>query len=99
MKRLLLLLLIGSVGPPTTEAELLSGPTGNVKGTLILMVTTALLFGAIGANVPILQVTVVVPVQTPAVEVAETSVTPAVSGSVTTTLVATEGPLFVAVIV
>ena len=46
-----------------------------------------------------LQVTVVVPVHVPLVEVAETSVTPVGSGSVTTTLVATEGPLLVAVIV
>lgn len=96
---LLLLLPVGSVEPETTEAELLSGPTGKVNGTLILMVTTALLFGAVGASVPMLQVTVVEPVQVPAVEVAETSVTPAGIGSVTTTLVATEGPLFVAVIV
>lgn len=61
--------------------------------------TTAWLSGADAASVPILQVTVVVPVQVPCVEVAETSVIPLGNGSVTTTLVATEGPLFLAVIV
>lgn len=46
-----------------------------------------------------LQVTVVVPAQVPIVELAETKLTPAGSGSVTTTLLANEGPLFVAVMV
>lgn len=63
------------------------------------MVTTATLSGAEAAKVPMLQVTVVVPVQVPLVEVAETSVTPVGNGSVTTTLLATDGPLFLAVIV
>lgn len=60
---------------------------------------TAVLSGALACNVPTLQVTVVVPEQVPLVEVAEMKLTPAGSGSVTTTLFATDGPLFVAVIV
>lgn len=55
--------------------------------------------GAVAASVPMSQVTVAVPVQVPWVDVAETNVSPAGNGSVTTTLVATEGPLFLAVIV
>ena len=38
---LVLLLPVGSVVPETTVAILLSGPTGNVNGTLILIVTIA----------------------------------------------------------
>lgn len=94
-----LLLPVGSVVPETTVARLLSGPTGKVNGTRIFIVITAWLFGAVAASVPMLQVMVVVPVQVPCVDVAETSVTPPGKGSVTTTLVATDGPLFLAVIV
>lgn len=96
---LVLFVLVGSVVAEVTVAILLNGPTGKVNGTRILMVTTAELLGATAARVPMLQVTVVVPAQVPCVEVAETKVTPAGNGSVTTTPVATDGPLFLAVIV
>lgn len=95
----LLLAPVGSVVSEATIAELLNGPTGKVNGTRILIVTMALLSGVEAERLPILQVTVVVPEQAPFVEVAETSVTPPGNGSVTTTLLAAEGPLLVAVIV
>src|SRR5260370_24559912 len=51
------------------------------------------------ANVPKLQVTVVVPVQVPWLGVADTNLSPAGSTSVTVTPVEPDGPLLVTVIV
>src|SRR5262245_2066795 len=88
-----------SLGVPATVAVLVKvrGLVVVLAGTDTTIVTVAELAPA--ASVPRLQVTVVVPVQLPCDGVAETSVTPAGSGSVTVTFVAAVFPVWEAVIV
>jgi hypothetical protein len=87
----LLFPVFGSVTPLVTLAVLLSVPTAAADG-VTTMVTVAL---AALANVPIAHVMVVVPLQLPCVDVADTNVTFAGNVSVTVTPVAELGPPFV----
>jgi hypothetical protein len=87
----LLLLVLGSVTPLVTLAVLLRVPTAPAPGvTTIVTVALAPL-----VNVPIEQVTVLVPLQLPSVVADETNVVLAGNVSVTVTPVAELGPLFV----
>ena len=80
--------VLGSGVVAVTLAVLVSVPTA-VGLTMMVTVAVAAL-----ASVPILHVMVVVPVQVPAVEFAETSVGPAGKRSVSVTPAAEAGPLF-----
>lgn len=77
-----------------TVAVFVTGPA--VCGSVSCSVIVA---DAAGASVPTLHVTVVVPLQVPAVELAETNVVPGGRTSVTVTPSAVFGPLFVVTIV
>lgn len=79
----------GSVSLPATEAVLFRFPVAN---GLTMMVTVAVL--CLG-RLPMLQMTVLVPLQLPWLGTAETKATVAGKLSVTTTPVAFEGPLLI----
>ena len=81
---------VGSVGVPVTLAVLLKAPA---EGGITTIVTVAL---APLPRLPSAQTTVDVPLHAPWLAVADTKLTPP-SGSVTVTLVALFGPLFLTV--
>jgi hypothetical protein len=83
--------MFGSVSLPVTLAVLVMVP---VAVGLTTMVMVASLPGALAARLPRLQAMVLVPLQFPWVEEAETNVTPAGKVSVTVTPVAGCGPMF-----
>src|SRR6187549_1740902 len=87
-----LLVESASVSPAVTVAVLASWPCAEGVTTIVM---TAV---APTDTLPILQLTVVVPLHAPCVGVEETKATPAGSGSLTVTFVAAAGPLFVTAI-